>query len=62
MATMMLVIFFIFLFIIFDFQGRFFSDIIIFCYPAYKSLKAVDKCEKHECQQWLSYWYLIVLD
>jgi hypothetical protein len=48
--------------VIYDIKAAFLVDILSYFYPAYQSVKSIEKGEKGQYKQWLSYWYEIWFD
>ena len=42
-----------------DIQGALLSDLFLFLYPIHQSMKAIEKGEKGDYKQWLSYWIAV---
>ena len=56
LAGVIVVAFLYLLLILVNFRGRLWSDLLVFWYPCYKSIKAI---EKDDLKQWLGYWVII---
>ena len=58
LAAMMLAASCYLLLILFNFKGRLWSDMLLFYFPAYQSIKTIEKADLESYKHWLTYWLI----